>query len=251
MRCVYVLAHFDDEYFAWPLILRRAQAGWDQRFFYVADYATPALAARRLAESRALLASLGIGAEQVVHVGAGAGALDGSLHLSAPAALDSLTTALDAAGPIDRLAVMAWEGGHPDHDICAALALRLAARLGGLPVDQFSLYNGPGLPGRLFRAGDPLPQNGPAERLKLSPAEWLAYGLGVRFFPSQARTWLGLWPAMFASFLLRGFRYQTLAPERVEERPHPGPLLYERMFGVAYEAVRAGLSAAPAGRDRA
>jgi hypothetical protein len=62
--------------------------------------------------------------------------------------------------------------------------------------------------------------------------------------PSQLYAWSGIWPAMFASLLGRGFGWQRLAPERVEARPHEGSLFYERMFKVPYAEVRAALDAA-------
>jgi hypothetical protein len=36
---------------------------------------------------------------------------------------------------------------------------------------------------------------------------------------------------------------QRLDPARTRERPHPGRLLYERMFKVPYEEVRAAADA--------
>ena len=242
MAVAYILAHFDDEYFATPLIIR---GGADQWFLYIADYATPALSARRLAESRAYLAGLGVRSERVIHVGSGSGALDGQVHRHLPDLLPRLTAELTRIGSVERFVVTAWEGGHMDHDACAALAVKVA---GGAPIDQITLYNGPGLPGRLFRAGVPLADNGPLVRTRLSRPQWLAFAAGVRSFPSQARTWLGLWPVMFASYLRRGFAHQTLDPDRVTRRPHAGPLLYERMYGITYAEVAASIRTAwPAG----
>lgn len=241
MSVVYVLAHFDDEYGAWPMVLTRARAGIDQRFLYVADYASPAISAARLAESRAMLGALGVAPEAVVHVGAGTRAQDGQVHTALPAAREALRAALAEIGAIERIVVVAWEGGHHDHDCCAFLAVTLA---GAAPVEQFSLYQGKGLSGRLFRACAPIPENGPVTQVRLSAGDWLAYLAAVRFFPSQWRAWMGLWPAMFLSFVVRGgFAHQHLAAERVRQRPHAGKLLYERMFGVPYETVRRELDA--------
>ena len=65
----------------------------------------------------------------------------------------------------------------------------------------------------------------------------------VRWFPSQLYAWSGIWPAMFWRLLRRGFGWQALAPGRVDERPHPGVLYYERAFGVGYAEVRAAFDA--------
>lgn len=239
MATAYILAHFDDEYFALPMILDERRAGVGQKFLYVADYADAELAQRRLAETRAFLGSLGVPQRDVVHVGAGVGAFDGNVRAQAAAAMTATRTVLAAMAGLDRLVVTAWEGGHPDHDACALMTVRLARELGGVRIDQFALYSGRGLRGRLFRAGSPLPENGPVRRVRLSAAEWARFALGVRFYPSQWKTWLGLWPAMFLSYALRGFGCQELAAARVDERPHAGALLYERQFGVPYEALQA------------
>jgi LmbE family N-acetylglucosaminyl deacetylase len=244
MSVVYILAHFDDEYCALPLIWQAAREGLSQRFIYLADYRDPALGARRLAETRAFLARQGVAADAVVPLGLGTGAFDQSVHRCAGRLFPALTEAVARAGPVARLVVPAWEGGHMDHDACAFMAVRLAARLGVAEVRQFTLYNGPGLPHPLLRGGAPLAENGARERLALRPAEWARWMAGVRAFPSQLYAWSGIWPAMFAGGLARGFAWQRLAPDRVEARPHAGPLFYERMFKVPYEEVRAALDAA-------
>jgi LmbE family N-acetylglucosaminyl deacetylase len=238
MAVAYVLAHFDDEYFAEPLIREQLRAGEDLWFFYVADYRTPALAERRHGESRRYLAHLGADPGRALHTGGGTGAQDGAVHRALAPAYAALAAAAVRAGPIRQVVTTAYEGGHMDHDCCAALASALA-REHGAPLEQFSLYNGLGAPAPLFRAARPLPQNGPVRRVAVQGwARWMA---GVRFFPSQARTWMGLWPMMYASLLAGGFGVQGLEPARLAERPHAGQLLYERMFGVAYAEVRAAL----------
>ncbi len=239
MAVVYVFAHFDDEYCALPLVTAGVAAGEDQWFVYVADYATAALAERRFAETCALLAHLGADPARAIHVGRGTGALDGRVHKALPAAYAALRAALDPVGPVSRLVAPAWEGGHMDHDMCALLTVRLAAELGDPPIDTISLYNGPRLPGPLFHGAAPLPQNGPVSRVQVTAGAWLRWMAAVRFFPSQAKTWAGLWPAMFWTYARRGFGFQRLDPARIGQRPHEGALFYERMFKVPYAEVRA------------
>jgi len=235
MAIVHLLAHFDDEYAALPLI--EARRDQDQWFLYVADYATPALAAARLAETRVLLAGLGLDPGRAVFLESGVP--DGGLHRDPARVMAAISRGVAALPTVDRLVCAAWEGGHQDHDVCAAAAVRLARDLPGRPpIDQFPLYHGRGLSGPLFRACDPIPENGPVTRVPRRPAAWIDYALAVRAFPSQWKAWIGLWPSMFATFAVRGFGWQALDPERVRERPHAGPLLYERRSGVTYAEVR-------------
>lgn len=244
MRVAYVLAHFDDEYAAFPL-LRRDLAADKVAFFYIADYAKPDLAARRLEETRRFVAHMGYNRDCVHPIGLGTGVLDGAVHRHLPTARNALFDALARFGEVDRLVTLAWEGGHQDHDACAWLAVQAARRFGTREIEQFSLYNGRGISSPLFQAAATIPENGPPSRLTLGARGWAEWTACVRFFPSQAKTWAGLMPFMAYSFATRGgFRYQRLRPERVEQRPHLGELLYERMFGVSYGDLRASLDAA-------
>jgi hypothetical protein len=79
-------------------------------------------------------------------------------------------------------------------------------------------------------------------RFKLRAGGLIRWMLAVRFFILQ-RAWLGLWPTMFWTYWTSGFGVQRLSPARIAERPHAGVLLYERMFNVPYEEVRAAADA--------
>jgi N-acetylglucosamine malate deacetylase 1 len=241
MTLVYILAHFDDEYCGLPLIDEARAAGQDQLFLYVVDYPSAAVRAHRHAESRRFLTWLGLEGSRAVHLGQVSGALDGGLHRALPTAYAALEAALIGV-TVERFACPAWEGGHMDHDMCALLAIRLAAERGGLPVETISLYNAQGLPAPWFHGGRPLTENGPVRHIGLNAGGLVRWMLAVRFFILQ-RAWLGLWPAMFWTYWRRGFGVQRLNPERVRERPHAEALLYERMFKVPYEEVRAAADA--------
>lgn len=237
MSVVYILAHCDDEYAALPLILEAQAAGRDQVFLYVAENRGTDLPGRRMSEVRAFLGELGLPPDAADYVAPGSGAYDGQVHLHLPACLAALRQRLEAIPQLDKIVIAAWEGGHADHDACAALAAVLAAER-GVEVEQFSLYNRRGLRALPFQACAPIPENGPVRRVRLSPGQWLRWAFLVRCYPSQASSWLGLWPSMFAGFLVRGgFGVQTLDPARLFQRPHDGDLLYERRFGVSYGAV--------------
>lgn len=240
MAVVWILAHFDDEYCGLPLIDEARAAGREQLFLYVADYASDRVRAQRHAESRRFLAWLGIDPDNCRHVGAGRGVPDGGVYTALPAAYAAIGAAL-AGVEVERIVCPAWEGGHMDHDMCALLASEVARAHGGPPVEMISLYNAVDLPAPLFHGGRPLAANGPVRRVAISGGmlRWMA---AVRFFWLQ-RAWLGLWPAMFWTYARRGFGVQRLDPARIRERPHEGPLLYERMFKRPYADIRAAADA--------
>ncbi len=240
MTVVWILAHFDDEYCGLPLIDEARAAGQEQLFLYVADYESPRVRAQRHAESRRFLSWLGVDPDQCRHVGAGRGVPDGGVHTALPIAYAALEGALGGV-TVERVVCPAWEGGHMDHDMCCLLAAQVAAAHGGAPVEMISLYNAERLPPPLFHGGRPLAGNGPVRRVPVvgGLGRWMA---AVRFFWLQ-RAWLGLWPAMFWTYARRGFGVQRLDRARLSERPHDGPLLYERMFKQPYAEVRAAADA--------
>jgi LmbE family N-acetylglucosaminyl deacetylase len=248
MAIVYVLAHFDDEYCALPLIRQRVRAGLDQRFIYVADYPTAEITRRRRGETEALLAHVGVEPAKVTHLAAGAP--DGAVFRHLDPAYAALSDAVTAIGAVEGFVCTAWEGGHMDHDMCALMTSELA-RPRGAPVEQISLYNAKRLGWPFLHGGLPLEENGPVTRVRSSPAEWAAWMAQVRFFPSQIPVWSTLWPAMFWTYARRGFGYQRLDPARIDERPHDGALYYERTFGVPYQEVRAAADAFRQARNQA
>lgn len=243
MAVLYLFAHFDDEFCILPLIRQALARGEDQRFVHMVDYPTPAVGERRYRETRAFLERIGIPPEAELHLGAGTGWIDGRLYRHVLEAFAALQAAVEDMGSIQRIVAPAWEGGHPDHDVCAAMAVRLAEDLGAR-VDQVSLYNGKGLPAPFFRAASPLPENGPVTELPLGRGDWAAWARFASYFPSQTKTWLGLLPAFSWTYLRRpAFRYQQLSRARLTERPHAGRLYYEHAFKVAYADVRSAVDA--------
>jgi hypothetical protein len=57
-------------------------------------------------------------------------------------------------------------------------------------------------------------------------------------YPSQAKTWLGLFPFVALAMLLRGRQsMQAVQVERVRQRPHTGKLYYEKRGFLAYETL--------------
>ncbi|HWJ94891.1 MAG TPA: PIG-L family deacetylase, partial [Telluria sp.] len=239
---LFLFAHQDDEFGVFQRILDCRRAGLHVACAYLTDGATAsASSAARNAESRAVLAQLGV--HDISFAGDELGIGDARLPLHLPQAAAWIGQWLARFGAIDSLHVTAWEGGHHDHDALHALAVHAAERHGLLArTFQYSLYQAKGLPGPLFRVLAPLPENDPAT---LTPIGWGARLRFLRYclsYPSQRATWIGLFPFVLSHYLLRGTQaLQPVNATRVRERPHQGPLYYEKRKFFTWEQMHNAL----------
>jgi len=204
MSKLFVFAHQDDEVAIAPRIAREAAAGTHVVCAFLTDGGAPAV---RDAESLAVLESLGV--RDVIFVGLPEGRL-----------VEHLEEAFQAiGGDPDEIITLAWEGGHQDHDAAHLVALALAIAR-GVRCIEFPLYHGKRRP---YRVLAPL-RIGETRRLSMREI-WRRAMLCWRY-PSQRRTWLGLWWGLWR------WTETTCeaSAERVLHPPHEGSLLYERRF---------------------
>lgn len=243
----FVFAHPDDEFGCLEILQRLVASGDRVVCVYLTDGAYGGQPAEpRVRESQRVLRKLGVRDEDMHFVGVRHGFPDGQLVASLERAYAALLECLEPYD-VQILYTMAWEGGHQDHDAAHLLVLYAARELGVKQrVEQFSLYNGAGLPGPLFHVMHPLPENGEVQRFAMSFANRLRY-LGLCMaYPSQWKTWLGLLPLVAPKLLFgRGYALQKADIGRLDEKPHAGALLYERrglmtwaQFGSAARAFR-------------
>jgi hypothetical protein len=236
---LFLFAHQDDEfgvYHAIDLCVARGQR-------VVCAYLTRG-AARRNDESIAVLTAMGVARDDIVFAGDALAIDDGSLpaHLAqAIAWIDGWFGAFEAVG---QVCVTAWEGGHHDHDVLHVLAVHAAERRGLLSrLRQYSLYNGYRLPGALFRVLAPLAANGAVSAMPIPWPSRLRHLRRCLRYRSQRRTWLGLFPFVLLHYLLRGVQQlQPVSMARLAQKPHAGPLFYERRYGFSWEQMQARLA---------
>jgi LmbE family N-acetylglucosaminyl deacetylase len=236
-----LLPHPDDEFALLPWLAATVAAGEPVRCVVLTDGAFGGQSPEpREAETRAALAAVGLAANHLAFLGRAHGFADGAFVDCLEAAFACLApdTGMDAPR---QLVVPAWEGGHPDHDATHLLGVALG-RAWGVPVRQFALYHGAGLPGPMFRVLAPLAANGPVQATTLGWGERLHWLRACLRYRSQWRSFLGLWPAL-AWRLLRDGRVglQDVDPARIAQPAHAGRLLYERRgMGTAHQfAARA------------
>jgi LmbE family N-acetylglucosaminyl deacetylase len=228
---LFLFAHQDDEFGVFAALEQERAIGRQIVCVYVTDGGAADVSARRTQESVAVLDSLGIARTQLHFLGQSLHIEDGKLfaHVSPFAAW--LNAFLDANARVRTCYVPAWEGGHPDHDLIHAIAVRAWHRRQRplTELSQYSLYHGEGCPWLFFKVMSPIAANGPIKKLSFSARAAVRYlGLCCNY-PSQWKTWIGLLP--FAALQLLVRRAQCLQPvsvARLFTPPHPLPLYYEK-----------------------
>jgi LmbE family N-acetylglucosaminyl deacetylase len=241
---LFLFAHQDDEFGVFHLIDECRRRGQRPVCAYLTR-GVNGLAARRNEESRLVLARLGVAAGDIRFAGDELGIDDAMLPESLAAAGDWIGRWLASFAQVERIFVTAWEGGHHDHDALHALTVEVSRRLGLLPaVRQFALYNRYRCPGPLFKVLSPLATNGPVESERIPLRRRLAHLRLCLQYPSQAMTWIGLFPFVLLHYVLSG-RQAVQAPslERLDERPHDGTLYYEHRRFYRWEQMRDNLHA--------
>lgn len=248
---VFLFAHQDDEFGVFDQI--REEVALGRRV--VCAYLTSGVPAggnpaQRDGESVAVLAQLGVSAADIVFAGAQLGIADGSLMHHLPVADRWLQQWLPTLGEIAAVYVLAWEGGHPDHDALHAVSLLVCDGLDLLArTHQFALYNAYRCPWQFFRLLSPLAQNGVVSRRRIAWAQRLHYMRLALSYPSQRGTWLGLFPFFVLHCLFHGGQdLQPASTTRMMERPHSGPLYYENRRFATWAQMQAAITAWLAGR---
>lgn len=248
---LFLFAHPDDEFGVWQTMLDCLARGLRVRCAYFTNSPTNDLSARRAAESRRVLGAIGVAQDDIVFPGAELAILDASLpHHLAPAAAWLARWCREAGTP-QLLCVPAWEGGHHDHDALHALAVDTAQAAGLLAVvRQYALYNSAGIPKPFFTVLRPLAANGVVERTAIPWKNRLRFCRYCLSYPSQAVTWIGLFPFVLWHYLRRGEQtLQPVAPARTLQRPHAGDLYYEQRRFFTWPQMQQQLAAWRADRN--
>lgn len=230
LNSLYLFAHQDDEFGVFHQIETDIAHGYR----VVCAYLTTGVGhgrnpSYRNLESLGVLRSLGVLQSDIYFIGEKFGIADGCLIEN----LDTVGRWLEEwvqNSSIRSVYVMAWEGGHPDHDAIHAVAVQVLKDRGFLQLlRQFPLYNGWRLPWKFFSVLRPLPQNGPITRIRISRAARIRYLGYCLQYHSQFTSWIGLFPFVVARYIIFGYQeLQACSSDRVISRPHEGRLYYEK-----------------------
>lgn len=227
---LFLFAHQDDEFGVFEHIARYRQQGVRVLCAYLTDGATAsASSATRNAESRRVLGQLGVADNDIIFAGEQLGIGDACLPLHLVRAGQWLENWFDSFARIEAIHVLAWEGGHQDHDALHALTVVLAERRGLLSrCWQFPLYQAHGLRGRLLHVLAPLSDNGPVTMVPIAWRRRLFYLRLCLTYRSQHLIWIGLLPLVALHYIGCGTEQrQPVSLARLVQRPHDGKLGYE------------------------
>ncbi|WP_184102131.1 PIG-L deacetylase family protein [Silvimonas terrae] len=230
-QSLFIFAHQDDEFGVFSEIERKIQGNERVFILYLTSGGpTGAGTPRRDAESLRILKRMGVQERDIFFLGSTLAIPDGKLVEYLDPAWRALQDLWHQLGGVDDLYVLAWEGGHQDHDAAHLLGVALASCHGILArCHQFCLYTGRGLAGSLFRLFAPDPANGPLHVTRIPWQKRWCHLQFVLMYPSQVKTWMGLFPFFLFHYLFRGTQVlQPVSLDRLNEAPHPGSLLYER-----------------------
>lgn len=241
---LFLFAHQDDEFGVFQKIIDEHRSG--RRIFCA--YLTTGVSAgqssvRRNSESLAVLTQLGVQAIDVIFAGQALSIPDGGLPDHLQVAGDWIENRLANCQPLAAIYLPAWEGGHHDHDALHAIGAMGASKAGLLAiVRQFSLYHGCGSRGLLFRVLLPLSANGAFQVSRVSWSDRFRFLRYCLSYPSQTGSWLGLFPFVLLHFVFQGTQsVQPVSLLRIRQRPHNGPLYYERRHFYTWEKMNSRL----------
>lgn len=228
---LFLFAHQDDEFGVFQKIMDEQRHARRVFCAYLTDGAFEGKSSlRRNRESLAVLTKLGVQEEDIFFAGHTLVIPDGSLPDHLKIASEWIASWLARYPMVTAIYLPAWEGGHHDHDALHAMGVIVAEEAGLIKVvRQFPLYNGYKCGGPLFRVLLPLPMNGDLEVVKVPWANRIRFLRYCLSYPSQAITWVGLFPFVLLHYFFYGTQVlQTVSRERIRHRPHSGPLYYER-----------------------
>lgn len=227
---IILIPHFDDEFFIIPVLLLKPSVYQNPLFvFLITD------PHERASESRKFLESFGYQSDIFLFVGRDLHIEDGSVALRTKEISAYLLENLGLSCAT-KILTPAWEGGHPDHDACFIIANLLALETEA-KVTSYYTYNGFNTKWLFFRIMHPIPDSDVVVRTLVPLRLYLEILCRIRFFRSQWKTWLMFLPGLIWKLTSRRHvSLKTISIPWKLQRPHSGPLLYERYNRITFES---------------
>jgi LmbE family N-acetylglucosaminyl deacetylase len=228
---IFYFAHQDDECGVFQLIKDELQSGAQVYCFYYTSGTFSGLSSiERNNESISILTKLGVNSNRIHFIGGENKIPDCRLVDHLDFIFRDISNVLNSVQFRSRIFVPAWEGGHPDHD-ALHVATVMASKKNNLleQTFQYALYNGFKCPGSLFRVLSPLKENGRVFAKKIPVSLRLRYLSYCLRYPSQRKSWVGLFPFFVYHYVFHGLQtWQHVSLERLFMRQHNGPLYFSK-----------------------
>jgi hypothetical protein len=230
IKSVFLFAHQDDECGAYQIIDDEIKNGHEVFCLYFTSGTPDGYnSLKRDCESLNILKKFDIPESNINFIGSINNIPDGKLIDNLDYAWNLLSDWIKQHNGELKIFIPAWEGGHPDHDALHFLGVYLSSSLDRQHlVFQFPLYNGYRIKFPFFRTLSPLPSNGAFLKKIISWPNRLRFLSYCLSYPSQWKSWLGLFPPFLLHYMFYGIQsWQEVSRKRILEDPHEGPLYYE------------------------
>lgn len=243
MSTVFLFPHQDDEFGCFLFLANELEQKKKVHCVFLTS-GKGSQGQQRNDESLHVLIKLGVAKESIHFIGSEKVIPDGQLCSYMERVFNSLCQILENVNP-SNLYVPAYEGGHQDHDSAHILGIALKRKFPQLAVWQFPLYHGRLTTGKWFKVLSPIPENGVSEAYILKLSQKFSFLALCLQYPSQWKSWVGLWPNVLLKFLLNGkvHRQRTDNVNRPRSRAHSNSLLYERYNRMTHAEWHSALSA--------
>jgi hypothetical protein len=228
---IFLFAHPDDECGVLQVLSTKLeQLSEIHCIFYTSGTPNGVKSNIREKESSAVLSSIGLSSNNIHFFGSEHGIPDGRLVFRMEHASLLLLNFLSKFTDGFNLYIPAWEGGHPDHDALHAIGAVVAKKKEAISrTFQYPLYNAYLCRGPFFKVLSPLSENGPETREKIPFFKRLKFLKYCLSYPSQAKTWFGLFPFFLIHYIFNPIQsLQPISFSRLLFRPHGGELYYEK-----------------------
>jgi LmbE family N-acetylglucosaminyl deacetylase len=235
---LFLLPHQDDEFGVFHVIERTLEQERNLLIVYLTNGAYGNASAQiRSAESLRVLDRLGVKRNRILFLGQHIDVPNLGLRHRLDSLYNSLGVELQRHPPVTSIYTPAWEGGHPDHDAAALLAVALSHKLGVENIFQFPLYNADRWsPIRPFRVLAPIDRAGPIIQQHIPFTNRSKHLAMCWMYPSQKKTFIGLFPFVLTHYVRNGVQsLQRLSMTTLSQRPHDRALLYERRGWLRWE----------------
>ncbi|MGL5004474.1 MAG: PIG-L family deacetylase [Casimicrobium sp.] len=232
---LYLLAHQDDELCCIPAILEDLAAKLRVVcVFLTSGECQTQRIERRNAETRHVLERLGVASTDIVFAGTHVGILDGELYRKLNVGIREVQRLWDYYAPISKCTLLAWEGGHLDHDASHAIGAIVASQrhlLGA--TSQIPFYRCSRRIG-LLKVNTAIPDNGPVAIQRLGVRARFALLRAFFCYPSQLQVLVFLMPQMTWKWIVCGcLQTQSVSLNRIFARP-TAALFYEKRQLLTY-----------------